>query len=381
MHWPALLENHKLIAEAEACESFDAPSTIDRLRRFGDADAVRRAVDLVRARRKADGKLDHADALVADAEAVEQATGSAVARHKAKRFADVAADGPLVDLCCGIGGDAMALGAVAEVIPIDHDPDRAWAARHNVALACGRHTPTAAADVTTLTLAGRWFHLDPARRAEGRRFHRYEELMPGPAFIERLIRAAPGGAVKLSPGVDVASLPEGEVEFISDAGKLRQAVLWAGRLAGAARSATVLPAGATLRGAPGEPAVAREPGAYLLAVDPAVERAELVHALADRLDAPAVHPKLGLLTSRTPTDDPFVTCFERLETMPFREKRLKRWLEAHDAGEVEVKTRGGAVEPDRLARRLRGAGSSRFTVFVLSHGRRKLAHLTRRISG
>ena len=32
------------------------------------------------------------------------------------------------------------------------------------------------------------YHIDPARRGEGQRFWRYEDMRPGPAFIERLAR-------------------------------------------------------------------------------------------------------------------------------------------------------------------------------------------------
>lgn len=377
MDWPALLENQRLIDAAASLDRFDDPAAVARLRRYGDASMVRQVIDLVRARRKASGKLDHADRLVADAEAVEQATGSAIAAAKARRFVGAGADA-VVDLCCGIGGDAMQLAQHLPTMLIDHDPDRAWAARHNVQLAEGMLIGAAAADVTSLRLADRWFHIDPARRAEGRRFHRYDQMTPGPAVIEPIIAATRGGAVKLSPGVDVESLPPGEVQFISERGKLTQAVLWTGRLAEGACSAMALPSGAVLRGEATPAPVARKLGAYLLAVDPAVERADLMGQLADRLDAPAVHPKLGLLTRDEPGDDPFVTCFERLETMPFRQRRLADWLKAHDAGEVEVKTRGKAVDPDRLAPRLKGGGSTRYTVFVLRHEQRLLAHITRR---
>jgi hypothetical protein len=379
----------QLLAEAAACGSFDSPATVARLREYGSAEAVRAAIELTRARRKAAAKFPRADRLVADVEAVEQATSHAVARHKASRFIGRGSEA-VVDLGCGIGGDAIGLASRGlGVMLVDHRPERAWMARHNVAALSGRRPPTAAADATTLPLDDAWYTLDPSRRKAGRRRHRYADYRPGPAFIERLARVGRGGAIKLGPGVELEALPAGEVEFITDRRTLVQAVLWTGELAGAPRRATVVepPAELTpeaepivheLAGDPVEPAYG-EPGAYLLAADPAVERAGLIGRLAVELDAWSIHPRLGLLSRDQPMRSPFGTAFERLATLPWRSKRVKGWLDAHDGGLVEVKTRGGAVDADREARRLRGAGGTPYTVFILRHDRELRAHIARRL--
>lgn len=377
MLWPTVLANRQLIAEAEAQEALDTPAVVARLLKLaGDERRVWFAIELMQARRKAAGKLAAADRIIADTEGVEQSTGATIAALKAARFADAGAD-HVVDACAGVGGDAMALGRVGEVTLVDRDPDRVWASRHNTRLVGGAVHAAVAADAGDLQLHGRWLHIDPSRREAGRRFHQYDQLIPGPAVVERLVGQTLGAAVKLSPGVDPDPLPPGELQFISEDRKLRQAVLWTGRLAQAPRSAVALPSGATLQGAPDVPPCG-EPDRYLLAVDPAVERAELMAALADRLDAVALHPKLGLLTRPTAASDPFVTCFERMASMGYHERRLRAWLRDHDAGIVEVKTRGGAIEPNRLANRLRGKGATLYTVFVLREGKRKVAHVTRR---
>ena len=46
---------------------------------------------------------------------LEQATAEPVARHKARRFAGEL----VVDLCCGIGGDALALAEHSRVLAVD----------------------------------------------------------------------------------------------------------------------------------------------------------------------------------------------------------------------------------------------------------------------
>lgn len=373
-------------------------NAVARLRRAHDAATVGVALDLVRARAKAAVKFpDHAATLLADPAGVEQATSSPVAAHKAQRFAQVCgrvAGRPVVDLGCGIGGDCMGLAdAGLGVTAVDLDPVRAGMAAHNAGV------PAVVADARDWdgsgdpsgtppgTPTGAALHLDPARRTAAGRTHRMADTQPPPDVVAALIRrhAAAGVAVKLSPAVDLAeladALPPGELEFVSEAGRLVQAVLWTGGLAGpdsAARRATLLAHGRThtLAGDPGEPAWS-EPRRLLFAVDPAAERARLLH----HLDLPAIHPQLGLLTADEDPRSPWLTGFELVEQLPWREKRVAARLQELGAGIVEVKTRGGAVDPDRAQRRLRGAGKTPFTVFVLRWDRQVVALITRRLAG
>src|SRR5437773_2735446 len=56
-------------------------------------------------------------------EAREQATHALLAAHKARQFAQMN-PARIFDLCCGIGGDALALAEVAPVTAIDLSPVR-----------------------------------------------------------------------------------------------------------------------------------------------------------------------------------------------------------------------------------------------------------------
>lgn len=353
-----------------------------RLRRAHDADTVAVALDLVRARAKAAVKFpDHADNILADPAGVEQASSLRVARHKAQRFA-ADPSRPVMDLGCGVGGDTLGLVAAGcRVIAADLDPVRAGMAAHNAGVSA------VVADAGAPQPLGPALHLDPARRTAAGRTHRLADTLPPPDVVAALIRrhAAAGVAVKLSPAVDLAelaaALPPGELEFISENGRLVQAVLWTGGLTepgGPKRRATRLDGSAThtLAGEPGEPAWS-EPRRLLFTVDPAAERARLMH----HLDLPAIHPQLGLLTADTDPGSPWLTGFELIEQLPWREKRVAAALAARGAGVVEVKTRGGAVDPDRAQARLRGPGETPFTVFVLRWDRQVVALITRRLTG
>ncbi|MEM9789071.1 MAG: class I SAM-dependent methyltransferase [Planctomycetota bacterium] len=380
-----------------------SPATLERLRRLvppgHDAAAlVRVAMQRAHARRKADAKrIPRADRLLADPDAIEQATAWPVALYKARRLAhawrQLATERrrPLLDLCSGAGIDAMALrNAGTPVLALDADPARALMTRHNAGC------PVACADIANLRLAGRPFHLDPARRdaATGRRAHRLADYAPDPYALADPLAAAPFGLIKLSPGVDrdeahhlADRFPaDTQLEFVSHDHALGHAHLWldtthALNLTNAPRAAARIdPIGqaATLAGAPGQPDIAPL-GAYLFTVDAAVERAELMH----RLGLPSPHPALGLLTADEPSDSPWLTPFRVLDHRPYQLKRLKRILAEHHAGVVEVKTRDKAVDPDRLQHQLRGnapADPARtLTVFVLRWDRSLHATVTRRL--
>lgn len=384
--WRRVAADDALLAQAAAAAPGDV-NAVARLRRVHDADTVKVALDLVRARAKAAVKFpDHAAGLLADPVGVEQATSMTVATYKAQRFAQ-RPDRRVVDLGCGIGGDTMGLAhAGLNTTAVDLSPVRCAMAAHNAKV------PAVVADAADWCSSGApsrgpsqaALHLDPARRTAAGRTHRLADTLPPPDVVAGLIHqhAQGGVAVKLSPAVDIAelaqALPSGELELVSEAGRLVQAVLWTGGLTepnGPERRATRLdPDGHhTLCGSPGEPAWS-EPRQLLFTVDPAVERARLMH----HLELPAIHPQLGLLTADHNPHSPWLTGFELVEQMPWREKRVAAALQAMDAGIVEVKTRGGAVDPDRAQQRLRGTGKTPFTVFVLRWDRQVVALITRR---
>ena len=207
-------------------------------------------------RRRAAAKFSRADHMFFTREALEQASAEVVARYRAGRYA-AAGLTTVLDLCCGIGGDALALAAGGHVIGVDEDEVRLAMAAHNVAVYEGEGVfRGTCADVLALSpslLAGRGqprpraIFFDPARRDErGERvYHLAQYRPPVTAVLTQWRRAVPHMGVKVSPGLDYGEMPaQTEVEFISVDGELREAVLWLGDLRqGADRRATLLPTG------------------------------------------------------------------------------------------------------------------------------------------
>lgn len=357
-------------------------AAVSRLRRLAPAEIVSAALELADARRRLKAKWpDRWDWMLADRAGAEMASSHAAAKHKAARFARAFPGGEVADLCCGIGADAIGLvEARLRVTGYDIDPARCWMCESNA------QCDVELADVATETPAGAPFHLDPARRAVGTapgargRWHLADHA-PSPAVWRKLLAdgAPPGAAIKLGPGVEREQVVEAlgavatrlrsslEIEYISESGRMIQAVAWLGVLAvGTPVSATLLTSGGahTVSGISADPP-GGGPGEFLLEADPSIERARLLHVLCERHDLTELHPGLGLLAGGGAPDSPWLTSFRVLGRSPFNAKRLRGALSELGAGIVEVKTRGGACDPDKLQAQLRGRGERSLTVFVL----------------
>lgn len=330
-----------------------------------DPDLVAAALSQLELRQKAVTKLgaDDAARMYLTPEALEQATPRAVAEHRAARLASSGAT--LVDLGCGVGADLVA-GARAglAVTGVDRDPVRATMARANLAALglAGQVLPGEAehVDVTGFDLV----FVDPARRdARGRLFDPAAYSPPW-AFVERLLTSR-RTCVKIAPAIPHRLVPPGvEAEWVSEHGEVKEAALWAGRLATASRRATVLPSGATLS-ATGARAPVGPVGAYVYEPDGAVVRAGLVGELAEDLGAAVLDPQIAYLTADRCVQTPYARCFAVLEELPYREKALRAALRARDIGSLTIKKRGVAVTPETLRRRL-GLRGRRAATLVLT---------------
>ena len=122
----------------------------------------------------------------------EQATDQWVAAYKASRFP---AEVPVADLCCGIGGDLLALALRGPVTGVDRDPAVALLAAADACAVVPQATVMLVATEVESFDVGRFaaWHIDPDRRPEGRRTTRVELHEPGPAAIDRLRAHGPKG--------------------------------------------------------------------------------------------------------------------------------------------------------------------------------------------
>jgi hypothetical protein len=357
----------RVLAEVGARGTAEASllATVTALRRSYPAELVAAAVTQVRLRDRARPKFGaDADRMFFTPDGLEQATRSVVAAHRAARFAGVSER--VLDLCCGIGGDLIALArAGVAVHGVDRDPLTVTVAAANVAALGLTGVTVEVADATSYDLTG-WpaAFCDPGRRSGGRRVFDPRAYSPPYAFLATLAAAVPLTGAKVAPGVPHDLVPPGaEAEWVSDAGEVKEAALWWGPLATAGRRATLLPAGHTLRDE-GAVALAGPVGPYLYEPDGAVIRSGLVAEAATRIGARLIDPTIAYLTTDEPASTPYATGYAVRETMPFGLKRLREALRAQDVGALTVKKRGSPIDPDLLRRELRLSGSRHATVVL-----------------
>lgn len=331
---------------------------VTRLRRELPAERTHVVLECLELRKRAREKFVRADEMFFTPLGLAQATDETLARYKASRFS---ANETIADLCCGIGGDLMALGNCRNCTGVDRDPIAAHLARVN-ACVNGRTKVTVECRAVTadaLAACDAW-HIDPDRRPQGRRTVRTELFEPPWEVVETLLSRCGSAAVKLAPATTLAVDVAGrcEREWIESFGECRQQVAWFGRLARHVDkcAATVIdtPKGpATVEGNPDEPApVASSVGRYVYEPCAAVRAARLTGALCEQIEIEALASGPAYLTSDEGVSHPLITGFEVLEALPFDLRRLKDALRRHGIGLLEVKKRGVDVDPDNVRRQL-----------------------------
>ena len=346
----------------------------DRLRKRFDADLVRTVFRLCDARSRAESRFSRGEEMWLDRVGLEQATSEAVAIHKAQRFS-----GPTWDLCCGIGGDALALGATCDVVAVDRDPARALCCHWNSGVyEVGDRVAVLVADIRQLGPFGGLVHIDPDQRPDGRRrSHRIEDAEPGREYLEELVSvrsgSPEGGAIKLSPAANFLGKFSGcEVELVSLGRECKQAVIWFGALAGPPPAgqpqlfrATSLPTGETLYGHPLSAEFRMEdPGEYLLDPDPAVVRSGLVDRLAEVCGGWRLDDREEYLSADKPSETSLAQCF-RIEAVTANKTRaIRDAARAAGFGPLEIKCRHVGVDAEVLRRKLKLEGDRPGVVIV-----------------
>jgi SAM-dependent methyltransferase len=361
-------EGRALLDEVRGTEPARELAVATRLRRAHPVELVSAALGQERLRQRAVAKFGAGDAgrMFFTPNGVEQSTRAGVATYRAGRFRELGVTS-VADLCCGIGGDALALArAGIRVLAVDRDPLTAAVARANVeALGIGELVEVREADVTDVDTASHdAVFVDPARRGGRGRIFDPEAYSPPLSWAVEAARKAPLAALKIAPGVPHEAVPsDAGAEWISDGGDVKEAVLWFGTEPGLVR-ATLLPGPRVLvgRGLP-DPQV-RAVGRYLYEPDGAVIRAHLVAEVAEEVGGGLVDETIAYVTADELRDTPYASAYEITDQLPFGVKKLKALLRERGVGVLTVKKRGSAVEPEELRKMVKPQGPNSATVFL-----------------
>jgi hypothetical protein len=325
---------------------------IAALRRQSPAPLAAAAYQQAALRARAARKFSRGGSMWFTAGLLEQASGEEVARWRARRYAG---SRWVADLCCGAGGDTLALAAGSQVVAVDEDPLALHLLLANARAAgvSARVHRVVARLPGFVPRAGAAF-ADPSRRPGGRRTRSLEAMSPPLSALLAVRGANPRLGVKLAPAAAMAELDaalagtDHEVEAISVGGECRELVAWFGELVTARRRASLLPAGVSLAGSGEEELDIRAPGCYLYEPDAAVIRAHLVAAAAAELGAWGVDPTLAYLSANRRVDSPWAVAYRVEPPRPFSRKALVALLRQRSAADVVLKTRGFAVHPEEV---------------------------------
>ncbi|MGH3821458.1 MAG: class I SAM-dependent methyltransferase [Pseudonocardiaceae bacterium] len=333
------------------------------LRREYPAELVTAALGQHELRRRAAAKFTRAARMYFTRAGLEQATSEVIARHRARRF-----EGALrvADLCCGIGGDLLALADRRDVLAVDRDPLHLRMATLNAeAYGVAGVITAVPADVRDVDLNGiDAVFIDPARRAQGHRM-RAGDSEPPLSWSTSVADRIQAVGIKAAPRIGHNEVPAGwEVEFIAERRELKEAALWSPALAAGTSRATILPEGHVLLPQPGDQVEHRDPGAFLLDPNPAVTRAGLVEDLARGLGAWKIDPRIAFLSSDKALQTPFARTLRVLDSGPWDQKALTPRLRALDIGSVDIRRRGLAGNVEDLHRQLKLRGTRRATLVM-----------------
>ncbi len=330
---------------------------VEFLRQTLAANEATAVIEQVLLRRRAAQKFSRAADMLFVRDALEQATREPLARHRARRFAGFSR---VADIGCGIGGDSIALAAVAShVLAVDIDGARLKFAAHNTSVYNVRHKihiikadglclPAQSGNMDAL-------FADPARRSTGKRtFNPQLYQPPLNALLQQNQTQSLG--VKLAPGIDFSAFPQNaEVEIVSFAGEAKESVLWLNGLTtpGISRRATVLPAGKTMTDADPDECPVGELGAVLCEPDAAVIRAGLVKQVGAKLGLHLLDEHLAYLSGDALVDSLWVRCYHIEAQLPLKLKAINRYARTNHIRRLNVKQRGTGRAPDDVARQLK----------------------------
>jgi SAM-dependent methyltransferase len=384
--WLTGVEAADVLTRAAAMTG-ELATRVGRLRREISPERAALVLEQVELRRHGREKFRAAEQMFFTAVGLQQATDEFVAAYKASRLVGQ----NVADLCCGIGGDLLALAARGQATGVDRDPVVAVIAQANARTlsADQGRAEVRACDVAEVDLRefDAW-HIDPDRRPGGHRTTHADWHEPSAAVIDGLLARNPRAAVKLAPAAEwpEAWTARAELEWISRARSCRQLVVWFGTPATqpGMRRATLLGSDvrplASFVGQADRPVeIAEAVGEYLFEPDAAVLAARLDGALAERHALAAVAEGTAYWTGPQPIDDPLLSCFRVREVLPFDVKQLKSLLRARSIGRLEIKVRGVDEDPARLRPKLQLTGTEQATLLIARIERRVTAILAERV--
>jgi len=355
---------------------------LSRLRRFCQPALAAAIVELLELRRRAEQRFSNSEVLFFTPEALEQATSEVLATWRTSHFPK---NTLILDACCSIGSDTLALARRGPVIAVDRSLLRLTCAHANLATVAPKAPATfLCQDVGTLDLARlrrkgvSAVFCDPSRRVSTlqgtHRLCHLEALSPPLSWLKELKKYFEWGAMKLPPTADLSPLLDEHciVEYVGEIGECSEATLWWGeaisRLCDQTdymppfTCATVLhKTGAASTLLPTSKPSCRQPFAaacsnpleWLYEPAPTIIRAGLVEELACQLSGHLLDPHIAYITSARQVNTPFARCYRIVNWTPYNLKHVQAYLRQQHWYIAEIKQRGLPFDTRSLLKQLR----------------------------
>ena len=343
-----------------------------RLRSDLSPERTHLVLEQVELRERARAKFSRPEQMFFTRKLLEQSTDEQIASYKASRFPS---DQPVADLCCGIGGDALALLGRGPCQAVDLDPVATLLIEANCRVLQAGELTCEVADVRAVVerLTCSAWHIDPDRRVAAQRTSQAVYSEPSLDVIQALFQHVEAGAIKLAPGAELTDdwIDEKsvELEWIGSRRECRQQVVWLGGLARNAgqRTATVVDRQGECHSFTGDPELEVDvtaPGRFIYVPDSTLLASRLGGALAEQLQLSTTSFGLSYYTADEYRDSPLLEVFEVDELLNLDVKRLKRLLRERKVGTLEIKVRGVEIDPAELRKKLQPKGTGRASLLI-----------------
>jgi SAM-dependent methyltransferase len=348
---------------------------------------------LVHLRRMGLRKFSRALGMFFDRRGLEQSTDERLATYKATL---IPPGSRVVDLGCGIGGDACSLAGTSHLFAVDADDRRVAFTAENLRVnGCAEfEARQALAEEIDVSQFDVW-HADPDRRVMGKRTVNLDKMRPHTSCCDAWLKRNSNGLLKLAPASRVPEewLRLAQREWIGHRRECQQLLLRFGDLAAhpGLRTATMIRREESLGFPPGPklvtlvesphdpPQDATEILSHIIEPQSSVIAAGLAEQLAAELGFRRFDSGIAFFTGDKECGHPMVSCFRVEAELPLRMNAVRAWLQKNDAFVAEFKRRGVAIKDIFWELRLsRITGSRPVSLLGLRLGRRNVGLIARR---
>lgn len=283
-----------------------------------------------------------------------------------------------IDVCGGIGGDAIAAGLRWKVTAVERDIDifemlehnlRVYDVQNNVRCILGDiNDLLKQAEFQDLVQKAEFVFFDPSRRNDEGRTVKIEEYTPPLSLIDQILPLNKNICVKISPGIDISHISyKCDIEVVSLKNEVKEIILWFGKLMDDPQYqkiiATKLPEKLVLKKKLSKyhesfNKLISGLCKYLYEPDPAAIKGHFINELANTYELNAIHPQVAYLTGEKYIATPWLKCYQVLDSCSIDIPQIQELLNKHGIHRIDCKARGLTLDLHEIQKQLNSRGKN-----------------------